>query len=480
MTTPSPFSDASEKRQRWMFFAIISLGLFMISLDNSIMYTALPSITEQLGASQSQALWIINAYPLVLSGLLLGTGTLGDRVGHRLMFMVGLIVFGAASLMAAFSPTPEMLIAARAFLGIGGATMMPATLALISLTFPYGQERNTAIGLWGAVAVVGNAMGPVIGGLLLAKFWWGSLFLINVPVVIIALVATALLAPPNVANKAKKWDATSSIYSLIALLGMTVAIKQAANPERTTVVMAVAVVAMLLFGLLFHYRQKRLTDPLLTLDIFRSPIFLGGVIAAGGSMFVFIGAELHTVQKLQLINGYSPLHAGLVIIAMALGALPASILGGANLHRIGFLPLVSGGFVGGGVGTLLLIAGEKSGSLPLEILALVLLGFSLGLVMSVASTAIIGSAPAHRSGMAAGVEEVAYEFGALVTVAITGALMARWLALGEATLGYEAAYVDAYQDVLWLVAGISMLFAVITWVCFYKNPKTASDLDSGA
>ena len=176
------------KAQRWGFFAVVSLGLLMIGLDNSILYTALPALEHALGAGPGQGLWIINAYPLVLSGLLLGTGALGDRVGHRLMFIVGLAIFGLASLGAAFAPGPLELILARGMLGMGAAVMMPATLALIRLTFPDERERNTAIGIWGSVAVAGGALGPVIGGALIQHFWVGSVFLINVPIVVVALV----------------------------------------------------------------------------------------------------------------------------------------------------------------------------------------------------------------------------------------------------------------------------------------------------
>ena len=159
--------------QRWTFFAVISLGLLMVGLDNSILYTALPALTDQLHTTSTQQLWIINAYALVLAGLLLGTGTLGDRIGHRRMFVIGLVLFGSASLAAALAPGAWFLVAARAFLGLGAAVMMPATLALIRLTFDDEIERNTAIGIWASIAVVGAAAGPTVGGFLLEHFWWG-------------------------------------------------------------------------------------------------------------------------------------------------------------------------------------------------------------------------------------------------------------------------------------------------------------------
>ncbi|WP_268989744.1 MFS transporter [Corynebacterium fournieri] len=449
------------KAQRWGFFAVVSLGLLMIGLDNSILYTALPALEGALGASPEQGLWIINAYPLVLSGLLLGTGALGDRVGHRLMFLVGLAIFGLASLGAAFAPGPMELIVARGMLGMGAAVMMPATLALIRLTFPDERERNTAIGIWGSVAVAGGALGPVVGGVLIQHFWVGSVFLINVPIVVVALVLTVALAPENLPNLDKQWDVVSSFYALLALSGVTMAIKQAAHMQSRALLLG-ALVAAVLGGVLFVRRQHRLADPLLTFDIFRSRMFTGGVLAAVGGMFVLAGAELMTTQKLQLVDELTPLAAGATVAVMAFAAIPASTLGGANLHTVGFLPLIAGGFVGAAAGALVVAAGGSSISV---MLGLVLLGLSAGSVMSVSSIAIIGAAPMHRSGMAAGVEEVSYELGTLVTVALTGSLL-------QAGLDRGADYTDAYTGVMAMLAGAAVLFSAATWWCFRDNPKS--------
>ncbi|OFT65998.1 MFS transporter [Corynebacterium sp. HMSC05D03] len=474
--------------RRWTFFGVVSLGLLMIGLDNSILYTALPELSEQLHASSLQQLWIINAYALMLAGLLLGTGTLGDKIGHRRMFVIGLWVFGIASLAAALAPGAWELVAARAFLGLGASIMMPATLALIRLTFEDEIERNTAIGIWGSIAVVGAAAGPTVGGFLLEHFWWGSVFLVNVPIVIIALILTAFLAPPNVANPAKHWDFLSSLYALITLASLVLVIKSVASSHLNAMLIGGALAACLIGAVLFTRRQHTLEEPLLTFDIFRSPIFSGGVLAAAGAMFGMAGLEMTTTQKLQLVDLYSPLHAGLIISLIALAALPMSALGGANLHRWGFLPIIAGGFLAMAAGIGCVVWGGTHDVFPAYLVGLFITGLGAGFVMSVSSTAIIGAAPASRSGMAAGVEEVSYEFGTLLSIAVTGSVLPMLYksglpedirdlgmdALHDPSLAEAAgpAYTDAYLATAAGLGVVMLIFAAVTGWCFRSNPTS--------
>lgn len=328
---------------RWLLLVTVAAGLLLITLDNSVLYTALPTLTRELGATTTQGLWIINAYPLVMAGLLLGAGTLGDRIGHRTMFLAGLVLFGIASIVAAFSPTPEVLIAARAFLAIGASAMMPATLALIRITFTVERERNIAIAIWGSISIVGAAIGPIIGGLLLEHFWWGSVFLINVPVVIAAFIGTLLVAPKVAGDGSRPWDLLSSVLALAALSALVIAIKDAASANPSSAVLSAALLVTAAAGFLFVRRQARLPFPLLDFSIFRNPAFSSGVLAAAMMMFALGGIQLVTTQRFQLVAGYSPLEAGLLVSAAAIGSLPTALLGGALLHRIGLLYLIAGG-----------------------------------------------------------------------------------------------------------------------------------------
>ncbi|RPK65654.1 Antiseptic resistance protein [Streptomyces sp. ADI96-02] len=433
-----------DARRRWLLLAVVGAGLLLITLDNSILYAALPTLVDDLGASSSQSLWIINAYPVVMAGLLLGSGTLGDRIGHRRMFLIGLVVFGVASLAAAFSPTADTLIAARAFLAVGAAAMMPATLALIRVTFHDERERNVAIAVWGSLALVGGALGPIIGGLLLNSFWWGSVFLVNVPVVVAALIATLVLAPPNDADPTKRWDLVSSLLALVALVGLVIAIKETAKPDPAPAPIAIALLAAVVGGWAFARRQHRLPYPLLDFAIFRNRAFLAGVLSAGFSLFALAGIQLITTQRFQLVEGYTPLGAGLLVAAVALGALPLAMVGGAILHKVGLLPLIAGGLALGTVGSALVLLNFDS-STGLLITGLLVTGAGLGAAMSVASSAIMGNVPASRAGMASSVEEVSYEFGSLIAVALLGSLLTGVYA---ATVDLPAGVPDSARDSL--------------------------------
>lgn len=486
MTAARP---AATRGQRWTFLVVISAGLFLVGADNSILYTALPELRDQLQTTELEGLWIINAYPLVLAGLLLGTGTLGDKIGHRKMFTLGVTIFGLGSLTAAFSPTAWFLIAARALLGLGAATMMPATLALVRITFTDERERNAAIAVWGSIAVVGAALGPVLGGLLLEFFWWGSVFLINVPVVIVVLIATALIAPPNAANPQKHWDLLSSVWAMLAMVGFVMLIKELANPQRALWLVIAAAVVGTLGAVLFVRRQHHLAEPLLEFNIFRNRLFTGGVVAAGMIMFVMAGTELMTTQRFQAAAGFTPLEAGLLVASVAVPAVPTALLGGAILHRVGFLPLISGGFTLMALGLGLAIGVFGTAALPVFVGCLMLVGIGGGLVASVASTAIMGSAPEPKAGMAASVEEVSYEFGTLVSVAILGSILPALYALNApAEVAHDVdhgvdhpvhgaaavqAYDSAYLSVLLIVAIAAAAAAVITAYCFRDNPKGA-------
>jgi DHA2 family multidrug resistance protein-like MFS transporter len=420
-----------SKTQRWLVLATVSAGLLMVSVDTTVLYTALPTLTSALQADASQKLWIINAYPLVMAGLLPGAGTLGDRIGHRRMFLIGLALFAAASFLAAFAPSPPVLIAARAFLAIGAAAMLPATLSLIRISFDDEHERGIAIGVWGTMAVLGAALGPIAGGLLLQHFWWGSVFLLNIPVVLLALAATVALVPGGSGHRDRPWDLIASLQAMVALVGLVYAIQEAAKPDPMPLALVVALLVAAAACWMFVRRQRRQTYPLIDFSLFRNRSLLTGVIAAALAMAATVGIELLLTQRLQLVVGLTPLHAGLIVTAFAIGSLPVSVLAGGLLHRTGVRPLIGGGLLLGALGvlvTLLLTPGVVpllgGGRSPAWVVpGLVLVGVGLGTVMVAASVAIISGAPPERAGMASSIESVSYELGSLAGVTILGTIL---------------------------------------------------------
>ncbi|MCT7664975.1 MFS transporter [Shinella kummerowiae] len=411
-----------SRGKRWLVLAVVSSALFLIVIDMTVLYTALPVLTQALSANASEKLWIVNAYPLVVAGLLPGLGTLGDRLGHKQMFMAGLVVFGAASIAAAFAPSPELLIAARAALAVGAAMMMPATLSLIRLTFTDERERALAIGIWAAVASGGAALGPVVGGLLLEYFWWGSVFLINVPVVLVALAASGVLLTRRAGDKSRPWDLVGSIQVMVGLVGMTYAIKEAGRRDPSWEMAGLALVIGLVAMALFIRRQRRSAAPLIDFSLFANPRFSAGVATALVASAALIGVELVFSQRLQLVLSYSPLEAGLLILPIPIASFFAGPLTGLALPRLGGERVLWGSLLLTGLALAVFLA-IHDGPTVFWLSALAVMGFGVGASMTAASTVIMLSAPEERAGMAASVEEVSFELGGALGIALLGSLM---------------------------------------------------------
>ena len=432
MTEEHPFSAAPKSPHRWLLLMMVGLGLLLVTVDITILLTALPVLTHELHASAAEGLWIVNAYPLFSTGLLLGAGTLGDRIGHRRMYLVGLVIFGLASLMAAYAGSVAVLVLARVLQAVGASAMLPATLALIRVGFADERERALAISVWACLSLVGAILGPLLGGWLLGHFHWGALFLVNVPIIAIAWLGTWFVAPEQRNPNADPWDLPSSVLALLALSSLVLTIKTATHPPIDLGLLGAALAAGLVAGLAFVRRQRQLTHPLLDFSLFRNPAFAAGVLGAVSVTFTTGGVLLGVSQRFQWVAGYTPLQSGLLASVLFIGTLPSSILGGLWLHHIGLRRLIAGGLAVGALG--MLVAAQAlpwhPSGLPAAheglgwlVAGLLLAGLGLGATISVASTAIVESAPPHRAGMASSVEEVAYEFGALLSIALLGSLL---------------------------------------------------------
>lgn len=416
--SPVPLSPG----HRWLILAIVSAALLLIVVDMTVLYTALPRLTHDLQASASDKLWIINSYALVVSGLLLGMGTLGDRLGHKRLFLSGLAMFGVASVAAAYSPNPAFLIAARAFLGVAAAMMMPATLSLIRITFHDERERAVAFGVWSSIASGGAAFGPVLGGFLLEHFWWGSVFLINVPIVLIALPMGWLLVPRSTPDSSRPWDIKGSVLIMVGLVASTLAIKEMGKLYTDWGLTAGALVVGVLFLGWFVRQQNRSPFPLLDFALFKNATLSTAVLSALSASAALIGMELVFSQRLQLVLGFSPLQAGLAIIPLPLAAFLAGPLAGRLLMVIGSKRLLIGSLSLAAAGMAAYLLWHNSAQF-LQVISLVMLGLGIGAAMTAASSTIMQSVPPSRAGMVASVEEMSYELGGALGVTLMGSLL---------------------------------------------------------
>ncbi|GGH36281.1 MFS transporter [Paenibacillus segetis] len=410
-----------SKLQRWIVLAIVSSALFLIVIDMTVLYTVLPQLTHDLAASASEKLWIVNIYPLVMAGLLPGLGTLGDRLGHKKLFVTGLAVFGIASLIAAYAPAPYVLITARTLLAIGAAMMMPATLSIIRTTFSDERERSLAVGIWASVSSVGAGMGPLVGGFLLEHFWWGSVFLINIPIAILALILGIFLIPNRKGNENKKWDLFGSVQIMIGLIGLVYAIKEISRREGSYIIALISAVIGIVAMIFFIRRQRKHPDPLIDFSLFRDSRFTTGVVTALLSSFALVGMELVVTQRLQLVLGYSPLEAGVYVVFTSIASFISGILIGLVLHRVDKMKVqwVCLFVSGLGMGAFLLF---HNGNITLQIASLMILGAGLGGAMTTASNSIMLHVPIEKAGMAASIEEVSFELGSALSITLLGSL----------------------------------------------------------
>lgn len=441
---------------RWLVLAIVSSALLLIVVDMTVLYTALPRLTHDLGVTAASKLWIVNIYALVVSGLLLGMGTLGDRLGHKRLFMMGLAVFGAASLAAAYSPNPAALIAARAVLAVGAAMMMPATLSILRLTFADERERAVAIGVWASVASGGAALGPVIGGLLLEHFWWGSVFLINLPIVLLALPLARRYIPAGKPDRQRPWDLIGSLQVMVGLILTAYALKELgrAQPSWLDAALACAGGAAMLF--VFARRQRARPHPLIDFAIFRNRGFSSAVASALFAAAALLGMELVFSQRLQLVLGMSPIEAALYILPLPLAAFIAGPLAGWLLPKVGSARLLFASLLASGLG----MGGylfSYDGALAAQMASLCVLGVGIGATMTAASSTIMQSATPERAGMAASIEEVSYELGGALGVTLMGSILSGVYAHTlDVPAGVSAAVArDSLDEALALAEGLS-------------------------
>ena len=409
-------------RREWIGLAVISLACLLYSMDLTVLHLAVPRLTLDLKPSSVQLLWIIDIYGFLVAGSLITAGTLGDRIGRRRLLLVGAALFGVASVIAAFSRSAGMLIATRALLGVAGATVAPSTLSLIRNMFLNDRERTRAISIWIMSFSLGGAIGPLIGGALLQNFWWGSVFLISVPVMVLLLILGPALLPEYRDPNAGKPDLTSAALSLLAVLSVIYGLKRVAQ-DGVSVVAIASVVAGAVIGAIFVRRQLKLTDPLIDLRLFHIPAFRASLVIYGVGILVLFGGFLFLPQYLQLVLDLSPMRAGLWTLPWAIGFVIGSLATPAASRRIRPATLMSGGLVVSAAGYLLLATlGTDVGELPKYGFATFILAFGASPLFTLTNDVIIGSAPPERAGAASGISETCAELGGALGIAIFGSI----------------------------------------------------------
>ncbi|MFB6889086.1 MFS transporter [Kitasatospora sp. NPDC056327] len=412
-----------QPRRRWTGLAVLVLAVTLVAVDATVLSLAIPSISETLRPSGTQLLWIGDAYSFVLAGLLVSMGSLSDRIGRKKLLLIGATAFGAASLLAAYAPSAGWLILARALLGVAGATIMPSTLSLIRTLFPDDRERATAIGIWGAAATAGAALGPVVGGVLLEHFWWGSVFLLNIPVLVLLLVLGGWLLPESRDPNPGRWDVLSVLLSLAGVIGVVYAIKEAAahGVVRWDVPATAVLGATALF--LFVRRQLRLETPLLDVRLFRNRRFTAAVLASLIALIGLSGIVFVISQYLQLVRGYPPLKAGLAELPAFAGAMAGGLLTARLVRRAGARAVLTAGLLTMGVGIGLLGWIQQDSTYLLLAAAFLLVGTAEGVVYTLGADLVLSAAPADKAGAASAVSETAYELGTALGIALVGSVV---------------------------------------------------------
>jgi DHA2 family multidrug resistance protein-like MFS transporter len=408
-------------RREWIGLAILALPAFLVSMDTSVMYLAIPTISSALHPGSAQLLWITDIYTFLEAGLLITMGTLGDRIGRRRLLLIGAVAFAAASAFAAFSTSAGMLVAARGILGITGATLLPCTLSLLRNMFRNDRQRTFAIGIWTTCFSFGTMLGPLIGGFLLTHFWWGSVFLMGVPVMGLLILLAPVFLPEFREPVTHPFDLFSALLSIVSVLAVIYGIKRVADQGIGTLpVLSIGV--GLLVGIAFIRRQRSHANPLVDLSLFRIPAFTASLTALFFVLFAWAGTFIFVAQYLQLMLGLSPLQAGWWTIPSAAGGVIGCLLAPQLLRiaRRGFVMAAGMIIVGAGLG----IFSQPGGSVgfPFFILATMFLSGGCGMTVTLGADMVIGAVPSQRAGLAAGLYETSTTFGQAFGVAILGSI----------------------------------------------------------
>ncbi len=421
-TTTQEKTQSRKDRLRWWTLAVVSVTVLLATIDETILNVAIPSLQRDLGASASSLQWMVNSYFVVFGGLLLTMGGVGDRFGRARMLRYGLAVFALSSLGAALAQSPAQLIGARAIMGMGGAMMMPATLAIIVNVFEE-KEKPKAIAIWAMMAGIGVALGPILGGALLQYFYWGSVFLVNVPIAGIAIAASLFLVPDSRDPESRPLDIPGALLSMGAVSALIVAIIEGPEWGAASPRLAITVATAVIFGFGFVLRERQAAYPLLDFALFRLPRFSTGAAAVSLAFFSIVGFMFGFTQYLQFVQGHTPLAAGIRSLPIAGGFMFGAIASEELVRRFGTTRVVAAGLVIMTAAMPLVLLWEVNSSYMVigPIVAVIALG--VGLVFAPAAEAVMGAVEAAKAGVGSAMNDVAQMLAGALSIAVVGSVM---------------------------------------------------------
>ena len=442
--------------RRWWVLVVMCCSLLVISVDNTILNVALPTLARELSASSSQLQWFVDAYVLAFAGLLLTAGSIGDRYGRKLWLLIGLVIFSVGSLGAALSDSSERLIAARALMGIGGAFIMPSTLSIITNVFPE-RERGRAIGIWTGAFGLGIAIGPLAGGWLLEYFSWGSVFLVNLPIVVTAIVATLLIVRESKDSQALPLDPVGAVLSVVGISALLYGIIEVPSYGWGDGGIIVAFSAAAIFLIAFGIWEMRVKHPMLDISLFRNPRFSGASGAITLVSFALFGTIFSLTQYLQLVQGYATLDAGLRILPVALGLIIGSGLSTRFAERIGLKYTVAGGLAIVACGLTVMSLLKTDSGYELVATALIVMGLGMGTAMAPATNSIMGSLPLDKAGVGSATNDTTRQIGGALGVAILGSVLSSVYhdKMSSVGAGLPQQAVDALRDSISKATGVA-------------------------
>ncbi|EIY2675131.1 MFS transporter [Raoultella planticola] len=411
--------------RQWLTLVAILLVYLPVAIDATVLHVAAPTLSMSLGTSSNELLWIIDIYSLVMAGMVLPMGALGDKIGFKRLLLLGSAIFGVSSLAAAFSPTALALIASRALLAIGAAMIVPATLAGIRNTFSQARHRNMALGLWAAIGSGGAAFGPLVGGILLEHFYWGSVFLINVPIVLAVIAFSARMVPRQPARREQPLNLTQALMLIVAILMLVFSAKSALKGQMA--LWMTGLIALVGLALLVRFVRQQLSaaTPMVDMRLFTHRIILSGVMMAMTALITLVGFELLMAQELQFVHGKTPFEAGLFMLPLMLASGFSGPVAGVMVSRLGLRQVATGGMLLSAFSFLGLSMTDFSSQQWLAWGLMTLLGFSVASALLASGAAIMAAAPKEKAAAAGAIETMAYELGAGLGIALFGLILTR-------------------------------------------------------